>query len=178
MINLNNVCLVGRLTKEIDLRKTQSNKSVCNFTVAVNRRFVQEGQQEADFISVIAWNQSADFLAKYANKGTIVGVEGRLATRSYDDKDGKKVYVTEVVADHVQIISERKGEVAPTQEPRASGGYEQYEPVRQQHQEQYQQQYHQQSLGGQVASTEDRYIEDNFRNTPSLDISSDDLPFY
>lgn len=102
MININTVTLVGRLTKEIDLRKTPSNKSTCTFTIAVNRRFKQDGQQEADFIQVVAWNQSADFLAKYAHKGTEVSVEGRIATRSYD-KDGKKIYVTEVIAEHVMI---------------------------------------------------------------------------
>ncbi|MBQ2510358.1 MAG: single-stranded DNA-binding protein, partial [Erysipelotrichaceae bacterium] len=98
MINVNHVVLVGRLTKDIELRKTNSGASVCSFTVAIDRRFQsqQQGGQTADFISCIAWRQSADFLANYAAKGTIVSVEGRIQTRSYDGQNGK-VYVTEVV---------------------------------------------------------------------------------
>ena len=97
MINVNHVVLVGRLTKDVALRKTNSGASVCSFTVAIDRRFQsqQQGAQTADFISCIAWRQSADFLANYAGKGTIVSVEGRIQTRSYDGQNGK-VYVTEV----------------------------------------------------------------------------------
>lgn len=104
MINLNNVILVGRLTKDIDLRKTQSNISNCKFTLAVNRRFNNE---EADFINCVAWKQSAEYLSNYAKKGTIVSVEGRIQTSSYEGKNGT-VYATEVIADNVQIISEKK----------------------------------------------------------------------
>lgn len=104
MININNVTLVGRLTKDIDLRKTQSNLSTCSFTLAIDRRFKSD---EADFINCVAWKQSADFLSQYARKGTIVSVEGRIQTRSYDGQNGK-VFVTEVVADNVQIITEKK----------------------------------------------------------------------
>ncbi len=114
MININSVTLVGRITKEIELRKTQSNTSVCNFTVAVDRRFTQNGEKQADFISCIAWKQGAEFLDRYATKGTIVSVEGRIQTRTYDGQNGK-VYVTEVVADHVQIISQRNQESATAQ---------------------------------------------------------------
>ena len=104
MINLNNVVLVGRLTKDIDLRKTQSDISNCKFTLAVNRRFNNE---EADFINCVAWKQSAEFLSRYAKKGTIVAVEGRIQTSSYEGKNGT-VYATEVIADNVQIITEKK----------------------------------------------------------------------
>lgn len=104
MINLNNVVLVGRLTKDIDLRKTQSNISNCKFTLAVNRRFNNE---EADFINCVAWKQSAEYLSNYAKKGTIVSVEGRIQTSSYEGKNGT-VYATEVIADNVQIITEKK----------------------------------------------------------------------
>ena len=164
MININSVTLVGRITKDIDLRKTSSNTSVCNFTVAVDRRFQSQQQngQSADFINCIAWRQSADFLASYAGKGTIVGVEGRIQTRSYDGQNGK-VYVTEVVADNVQIISNRNqtgmsagnqsnysgnsyGNTAQTFTPSVDPGYES--------------------------------MDSDFSDTPSLDISSDDLPFY
>ena len=160
MININSVTLVGRLTKDIELRKTSSNTSVCNFTVAVDRRFQsqQQGGQSADFISCIAWRQSADFLAQYAGKGTIVGVEGRIQTRSYDGQNGK-VYVTEVVADSVQIISSRNGAGATTNNS-----------------------YSAPATNNQTftPSVEPSYepMDDDFSNTPSLDISSDDLPFY
>lgn len=147
MININSVVLMGRLTKDIDLRKTQSNKSVTQFTLAVNRRFKQDGQPEADFIQVVAWNQSADFLAKYANKGTEVSVEGRVQTRSYD-KDGQKVYVTEIIAEHVMIGAAPVNVAKPQEEP--------------------------------TVSNDDEWQDDynNPANSPNLDISSDDLPFY
>lgn len=104
---INNVVLVGRLTKDIELRKTQSGLSVASFTVACDRRLSQEqknnNEQSADFISCIAWRGSADFLGNYAHKGDTVGVEGRIQTRSYD-RDGQKVYVTEIVANNVSIL--------------------------------------------------------------------------
>lgn len=161
MINVNHVVLVGRLTKDIELRKTNSGASVCSFTVAIDRRFQsqQQGAQTADFISCIAWRQSADFLANYAGKGTIVSVEGRIQTRSYDGQNGK-VYVTEVVADNVQIISNRSGSGTYT----GTGN---------------QQGYSQNQTFTPAADTGyGSSMDDDFSNTPSLDISSDDLPFY
>lgn len=110
MININNVILAGRLTKEIDLRKTQSNLSVTQFTLAVDRKKRKDQEQETDFIQCVAWTYSADFLAKYAKKGDMVAVIGHIQTRSYDDRDGKKVYVTEVVAEDVSLLSTTKGE--------------------------------------------------------------------
>lgn len=104
MINLNSVCLVGRITKEIELRKTPKNTSVCQFTLAIKRQ-----GDEADFINCVAWSQSAEFLSKYATKGTIASVEGRIQTRTYEGDKGK-VYITEVIATNVQIISEKKTE--------------------------------------------------------------------
>jgi len=104
---INNVVLVGRLTRDIELRKTQSGLSVASFTIACDRRLSQEqknnGEQSADFISCVAWRGSADFLGNYAHKGDTVGVEGRIQTRSYD-RDGQKVYVTEIVANNVSIL--------------------------------------------------------------------------
>ncbi|MBQ2658088.1 MAG: single-stranded DNA-binding protein [Erysipelotrichaceae bacterium] len=110
MINLNNVILIGRLTRDVELRKTQSNTSVCQFTVAVDR-FKRKDQEkaEADFINCVAWSHAADFLSSYGLKGAIVSVEGRIQTRSYDGENGK-IYVTEVVANNVQIISQRQEE--------------------------------------------------------------------
>ena len=155
MININHVNLVGRLVRDVELRKTNSTTSVCSFTVAVDRRFKsqQPGAQDADFISCIAWRQSADFLARYGSKGAIVSVEGRIQTRNYDNAQGQKVYVTEVVADSVQLISNSKNSSTgvtsnQTFTPSVDTGFE------------------------------SDSMEDDFSNTPSLDISSDDLPFY
>lgn len=102
---INNTVLVGRLTKDPELRKTQNGISVVSFTLAINRTFNRE---ETDFINCVAWKHSADFMAQYLNKGDLVGITGRIQTRSYDDKNGKKVYITEVVADNVQSLGPRK----------------------------------------------------------------------
>ena len=116
---INRVVLVGRLTRDVEVRKTQSGISVASFTVACDRRFSsqnqQNQQQSADFISCVAWRQTADFLGSYARKGALVGVDGRLQSRSYDDRDGKKVYVTEVVANNLSLISSgtKKSSSAP-----------------------------------------------------------------
>lgn len=104
---INNVVLVGRLTRDVEVKKTQSGLSVASFTIACDRRLSQEqknnGEQSADFISCVAWRGSADFLGHYSHKGDTVGVEGRIQTRTYD-RDGQKVYVTEIVANSVSIL--------------------------------------------------------------------------
>ena len=104
---INRVGLVGRITKDPDLRKTQSGVSVVSFTIACNRRVPSQGQ-DADFINCVAWNKTADFMAQYVKKGALLGLEGRIQTRNYDDRDGKRVYVTEVVADSVQFLESKK----------------------------------------------------------------------
>ncbi len=105
---MNRVSLVGRLTKEPDLRHTTSGRAVCQFTVAINRTFTnQQGQREADFIPVVTWDKTAENLAKYMHKGSLISVDGRIQTRNYDDKDGKKVYVTEVIAQSVQFLESK-----------------------------------------------------------------------
>jgi single-strand DNA-binding protein len=107
---MNKVVLIGRLTKDPDLRYTSSNVPAASFTIAVNRPFQnQSGVREADFINVVIWRKQAENVKKYITKGSLVAVEGRIQTRNYDDKDGKKVYVTEVVADNVQFL-ESKGQ--------------------------------------------------------------------
>ena len=107
---INRVVLVGRLTRDVEVRKTASGLSVATFTVACDRRMArgQDGnnQQSADFISCVAWRQAADFLGSYARKGALVGVEGRIQTRSYD-RDGQKVYVTEIVCDTVNLLESK-----------------------------------------------------------------------
>ena len=104
---INKVVLVGRLTKDPVLRKTANGASIVSFTVACTRRFKQEGQPDADFINTVAWNKTADIVHQYTHKGSLVGVEGRIQTRSYDDQSGKRVYVTEVVADSVQFLESK-----------------------------------------------------------------------
>ena len=106
---LNRVVLVGRLTKDADLRYTPSGVAVANFTLAVNRPFSnQQGNREADFINCVVWRRAAENLANYMKKGSMVGVDGRLQTRRFEGQDGKTVFVTEVVADSVQFL-ESKG---------------------------------------------------------------------
>lgn len=127
---INSVVLVGRLTKDIELRKTQSGLSVASFTVACDRRLSQEqknnNEQSADFINCVAWRGSADFLGKYARKGDTVGVEGKIQTRNYD-RDGQRVYVTEVLANSVNLLHSKQTaqsqeqatyEPQPTQAPK------------------------------------------------------------
>ena len=103
---MNRVDLVGRLTRDPELRHTTSGRAVCQINLAINRTFTnQNGEREADFINVVVWDKQAENVSKYVSKGRLVSVEGRLQSRSYDDKDGKKVYVTEVVANNVQFLS-------------------------------------------------------------------------
>ena len=107
-ILINNVVLVGRLTKDPDLRYTASGTAVATFTLAVNRNFTnQSGNREADFINCVIWRKSAETLANYARKGTLLGVTGRIQTRSYDNQQGQRVYVTEVVAESFQTLEKK-----------------------------------------------------------------------
>lgn len=101
---MNKCFLIGRLTKDPELRATTSGISVCTFTLAVERRFKQEGQQQADFIPIVVWRSQADNCAKYLHKGSQAAVCGSIQTRSYDAPDGSKRYVTEIVADEVQFL--------------------------------------------------------------------------
>lgn len=107
MQNINRVVLIGRLTRDPELRKTQNGTSVCSFTLAVNRRQNQDGTQDADFINCVAWNKLADNIQLYQKKGNQLGIEGRINTRSYDNQQGQKVYVTEVIAESVQFLTPR-----------------------------------------------------------------------
>lgn len=103
---INRCVLVGRLTADPSLRYTPSGVAVTTFTLAVNRQFSNnEGEREADFINIVAWRQLAELCANYLKKGSQAGLEGRLQTRSYDNKEGKRVFVVEVVADNVQFLS-------------------------------------------------------------------------
>lgn len=105
---MNKVVLIGRLARDPELRYTQNGTAVSNFTLAVNRPFAKEGEQSADFIGIVAWGKIGENSAKYLAKGRQAAVEGRMQTRSYDDKDGKKCYITEVVAERVEFIGGAK----------------------------------------------------------------------
>ena len=105
---INNVVLVGRMTRDAELRYTPSNQAVATFTLAVNRNFKnQNGEREADFINVVIWRQQAENLANWAKKGALIGVTGRIQTRSYDNQQGQRVYVTELVAESFQVLEKR-----------------------------------------------------------------------
>lgn len=108
---LNNVNLCGRLTHDVDLRYTQSGKAVGSFSLAVNRNFKNsDGDYEADFINCTIWGKSAENLANFVSKGSLINVSGRLNTRSYDNKQGQKVYVTEVIVENFDLLdSKNKG---------------------------------------------------------------------
>ncbi|EHZ5925972.1 single-stranded DNA-binding protein [Listeria monocytogenes] len=102
---MNRVVLVGRLTKDPDLRYTPAGAAVATFTLAVNRPFKNgQGEQEADFINCVVWRKPAENVANFLKKGSMAGVDGRVQTRNYEDKDGKRVFVTEVVAESVQFL--------------------------------------------------------------------------
>ena len=105
---MNKVILIGRLTCDPVLRMTQTGKQVVSYRIAVNRSFRQEGQPEADFFQCIAWGNNAKFAHDYLRKGVKIAMEGTIQTRSYQDKDGKTVYVTEIIADR-QEFCESKG---------------------------------------------------------------------
>jgi len=113
---INRVVLVGRITKDVDLRATSSNVSVTQFTVAVNRQFTsQNGERQADFIQCVAWRNQAEFMKNYVKKGALIGVEGRIQTRQYEDKDGQTRYVTEVQVDSIQLLESRGDATKPNE---------------------------------------------------------------
>lgn len=112
---MNKTILMGRLTKDPDTRYTQTtNTQVTSFTLAVNRRFAKEEEQQADFINIVAWNKTAEFVSKYFKKGQQVGVIGRIQTRTWDDDQGQKHYITEVIAEEVYFADSKKEGQADT----------------------------------------------------------------
>ncbi|MGQ7542967.1 single-stranded DNA-binding protein [Streptococcus suis] len=105
---INNVVLVGRLTRDVELRYTPNNVAVGAFTLAVNRNFKNAaGDREADFVNCVIWNKQAENLANWTKKGHLIGITGRIQTRSYDNQQGQRVYVTEVVAESFQVLEKR-----------------------------------------------------------------------
>ncbi|MGR3766104.1 single-stranded DNA-binding protein [Rossellomorea sp. NS-SX7] len=118
---INQVTLVGRLTKDPEARKTMEGRSVLSVTVAVNRQFKnQQGQVDTDFVMCKIWNKAADNTEKYCRKGSVVGITGRIQTRNYENDQGKRIYVTEVVADSIRFMDPKphlEKEQQPEKEP-------------------------------------------------------------
>lgn len=144
---VNRTVLVGRLTRDPELRKTATGKSVLSFSVAINRQF---NKDQTDFVNCVAWEQTADFMSTYLTKGSLISVEGRIQSGSYEDASGKKVYTQDVVAERVQALESRATR-------------EQARPV------EFEQSYQ------AAPSTAPTYSNNN--DEPVLDITSDDLPF-
>lgn len=117
---LNRAILIGRLTKDPELKYTPSGKAVTSFTLAVDRTFSgQDGKKEADFINVVTWNKLAETSANYLKKGRLTAVEGRIQIRNYDNNEGKKVYVTEIIADNVRFL-ESSGQGSQTNQSKSN----------------------------------------------------------
>lgn len=114
---INRVILVGRLTKDPELRYTQSGVAVARFTLAVNRNFTNsQGEREADFINIVAWRKLAENCANYLHKGSLAGVDGRIQTGSFETDDGRKVYTTDVVAEDVRFLEPKRSPGAKNSE--------------------------------------------------------------
>jgi single-strand DNA-binding protein len=152
---LNRVVLVGRLTKNPELKYTPNGVAVASITLAVNRPFKNgQGERDADFIQCVVWRKPAENVANYLKKGSLAGVDGRLQTRSYENNQGQRVYVTEVMCESVQFL-----------EPKSNNSSNR-------------QTNNQNTNNGQQSQTRNNFDDDPFANdgTP-IDISDDDLPF-
>lgn len=112
---INRVVLAGRPTRDLELKSINSGISVCSFTLAVDRNFKsRSGEREADFINCVAWGKTAEVMSSYVKKGSVIGIDGRIQTRSYDNRDGQRVYVTEVVVENFSFLggSDKNGQVS------------------------------------------------------------------
>lgn len=110
---INSIALTGRLTRDVDLRYTQSGTAVGTFTLAVDRQYKRDGEPTADFISCVIWHKSAENFTNFTHKGSLVGVEGHIQTRSYDNNQGQRVYVTEVVVESFALLESKNAQTAP-----------------------------------------------------------------
>jgi len=154
---LNRVILIGRLTKDPELRYTPSGVAVAQFTLAVDRGFSnQQGEREADFIPIVTWRQLAETCANYLRKGRLAAVEGRIQVRNYDNNEGRRVYVTEVVADNVRFLESNRDAAGAGGSGSSSGGN-----------------YGGSERGGGRANNQDPFSDEG----RTIDISDDDLPF-
>ncbi|RDI40887.1 single-strand binding protein [Falsibacillus pallidus] len=176
ILMMNRVILVGRLTKDPELRYTPSGVAVATFTLAVNRSFTnQQGEREADFINCVIWRRPAENVANFLKKGSLAGVDGRIQTRNYEGQDGRKVYVTEVMAESVQFLEPKNANNQDRGNASSSGGGNQRNQDYPFNQNQNQNQ-NQRSNNNNQGYT--RLDEDPFANDGQpIDISDDDLPF-
>ena len=127
---INRVVLTGRLTRDVDLRYTQSGAAVATFTLAVDRRFTnQQGEREADFVSCVIWRKSAENFANFMHKGSLVGIEGRIQTRNYENQQGQRVYVTEVVVENFSFLEPRSSNRNAGNQQTGNGGNNYGAPV-------------------------------------------------
>jgi single-strand DNA-binding protein len=157
---MNRVVLVGRLTKDPELRYTPSGVAVATFTLAVNRTFTnQQGEREADFINIVVWRKAAENVANYLKKGSLAGIDGRVQTRNYEGQDGKRVYVTEVIAESVQFLDTRGGHGSGNGNTSGSN------------------QNANTGQNGNNGGYSNNQQDDPFAGGGQIDISDDDLPF-
>ncbi len=157
---LNKVVLIGRLTKDVEIRYTQAQKAVSSFNLAVNRNYVsQNGEREADFINIVCWGKTAENVSKYVGKGSLVAVDGRIQTRNYENAQGQRVYVTEVAADNVTFLEPKSATNQRGNFDASNLGFE--EPQKNQ------------TNNKSFDTNKDPFAD--FGN--SVDISDDDLPF-
>lgn len=188
---INRSVLVGRLTKDPELKYTPNGVAVAKFTLAVARQFSnQQGERDTDFINCVVWRKQAENTANYLKKGSLAGVEGRIETRHYDGQDGKRVYVTEVVADSVQFLEPKKDGQQPdgqqsqqnqsynSNQSNQQQSYDQRQPVGAgsfgnggQQQGSYSQQPTYQQYG------QEPFNNGGFNHNGPLEVSDDDLPF-
>ncbi|HFR3629143.1 TPA: single-stranded DNA-binding protein [Streptococcus suis] len=176
---INNVVLVGRLTRDAELRYTPSNVAVATFTLAVNRPFKNEnGEREADFINCVIWRQAAENLANWAKKGALIGITGNIQTRYYDNQQGQRVYVTEVIASNFQLLESRNNQSGQQNQSNSfhngnnsnSGNFQSGN-----NQGGYQSPFGNQSTPDFSRSNQQSFFQG--QTTNPMDISDDDLPF-
>ncbi len=162
---INSIALTGRLTRDVDLRYTQSGTAVGTFTLAVDRQYKRDGEPTADFINCVIWRKSAENFTNFTHKGSLVGVEGHIQTRNYDNNQGQRVFVTEVVVENFALLDSKNAQAAPdaTIQPQTAPqqtGVNSYVPQ------------------PKPAQTAPQTSNDPFAsNGKQLDISDDDLPF-
>lgn len=129
---INRVTLIGRLVRDPDLRRTNDGTMVASFTIAVNRNYTaKDGQQQADFINCVVWRKTAETLEKYCRKGNLIGLDGRLQTRTYENAQGQRVFVTEVVCDNIQFLESKSNNKQNTQNKHNNQGYARNQQTRQ-----------------------------------------------
>lgn len=166
---MNRVVLVGRLTKDPDLRYTPNGVPVATFTLAVSRTFTnQQGERETDFINCVVWRRPAENVANFLKKGSLAGVDGRIQTRNYDGQDGKRVYVTEVLAESVQFLEPKGSSSGRSDSDQYGAPREQKTPYGNNNQNQQRQNNNKDFT---------RVDENPFGENGQIDISDDDLPF-